>query len=343
MLIENALKLAGRYGEVHKLPPDPAGCPRHAVFVNGWWVDFSERLGKVKEVWTTNAGLIQAGRMPPGGTRWRSLTAALRHALHRQGHFDATLHGLDLPLTVQILHEGPAFRPWAHVWLQPPAGYLCQHPVFGASPGNPLFALADQVLAGSCPPGVLLDWLFEHHPADPKLIGLEAAYRRETERKARLKAEWEATRPRSYDGRRPGLGLQRPALRQRPGRRGVRPGPLRPLDGGQGVRRNGRRRGALPAAVQPLSNPNPFPRRTHMPRKKPTKDEVARYVEEVTRHGLERAQAQGKKFREEDYLAGAMVWFFHKGVQDQLPANWIFGPLCNKSVFLENPEPKGGQ
>jgi hypothetical protein len=80
-----------------------------------------------------------------------------------------------------------------------------------------------------------------------------------------------------------------------------------------------------------------------MPSRKPTKEEIKKYVDEVLHHGRERARLHGEDFNEVDYLAGAMVWFFHKGVQDQVPANWVFGPLCNKSVFLEDPEPKGGR
>jgi hypothetical protein len=51
--------------------------------------------------------------------------------------------------------------------------------------------------------------------------------------------------------------------------------------------------------------------------------------------GVKRRQAQGERFSQADYCAGAMGMFFALGIQDQIPAAWIMGHWAGQELFTE--------
>jgi hypothetical protein len=74
-----------------------------------------------------------------------------------------------------------------------------------------------------------------------------------------------------------------------------------------------------------------------------TPDEVQRIIRYTHNTGVARRQAQGSRFRQEDFCAGAAAIFFALRIQDQLLAAWIFGNLADKELFTTPlPDEEGG-
>ena len=65
-----------------------------------------------------------------------------------------------------------------------------------------------------------------------------------------------------------------------------------------------------------------------------TEEEFVALRDCVAEHGRRR-RARQKTFNEVDFLCGAMAVFFAVGWADKIPANWIFGPLMNRSILEE--------
>jgi hypothetical protein len=59
--------------------------------------------------------------------------------------------------------------------------------------------------------------------------------------------------------------------------------------------------------------------------KRLTKAQREALVTMVEAGAVTRYRAQGKAFREDDYLAGAMACLFALESQDMIPASWVFG------------------
>ena len=56
-----------------------------------------------------------------------------------------------------------------------------------------------------------------------------------------------------------------------------------------------------------------------------TKEQAKHLAEYVLQAGIDRRNAQGREFRSEDFIAGAMCAFFAFDSQDMLPPSWVFG------------------
>jgi hypothetical protein len=50
--------------------------------------------------------------------------------------------------------------------------------------------------------------------------------------------------------------------------------------------------------------------------------------------GYERKRVQSR-FEEADFLAGAMTVFYALGMQAEIPAGWVFGPLISRDVLTK--------
>lgn len=61
--------------------------------------------------------------------------------------------------------------------------------------------------------------------------------------------------------------------------------------------------------------------------------DVDKYLKFVYEHGVARKKAQGK-LDETDYICGAMAIFFVLKMADKIPADWIFGTLGGREIFI---------
>lgn len=64
-----------------------------------------------------------------------------------------------------------------------------------------------------------------------------------------------------------------------------------------------------------------------------TTEQIAAIEAAVLTYGQQRAAAQGFRFNEVDFMAGAMTVYFALGNQGDIPAQWIFGPLGGRSAL----------
>ena len=59
------------------------------------------------------------------------------------------------------------------------------------------------------------------------------------------------------------------------------------------------------------------------------------YAKFVKHYALQRKKAQGEKYRESDFVTGAMCVYFFLGQANQIPASWVFNPMQGIPVFTE--------